>query len=386
MPDGESALTRFRSIRPTHLVALALIADAVAIVFCLTAAPSLHKDGHGVQRPGFGRMDIVRSWAGGHETPWTLVGFVCAFEPMDRVLGALLLVTVILFGVLVVATMRSRPNSRLSRIPWPPPMRLSIAASLVIVAVVALDLAWEVNSWRVWPARLRYVEKSDMARSRARNARDAARWSREIVSKHEAELRDPHLPDGVSHRRRESYLAGFRADAVNMKRRARELDAEADYYERMARKYELAATDARASVQPDPPPPEHELFGWEWMDRKDYRRALDWFEAQIREYPDWRLAQERRAWILATAPDARLRNGKAAVESATRACELDDCEADVEMMMTVAAAYAESGDFATAVKWQIKAVAVAKAARRNFGFAKDRLADYQVGKPYRSPK
>src|SRR4051794_34094392 len=159
-------MTRFRSIRPTHLVALALIADAVAIVFCLTAAPSLHKDGHGVQRPEFGRMDIVRSWVGGHETPWTLVGFVCAFEPMDRVLGALLLVTVILFGVLLVATMRSRPNSRLSRIPWPPPMRLSIAASLVIVAVVALDLAWEVNSWRVWPARLRYVDKSDKSRSR----------------------------------------------------------------------------------------------------------------------------------------------------------------------------------------------------------------------------
>ena len=47
------------------------------------------------------------------------------------------------------------------------------------------------------------------------------------------------------------------------------------------------------------------------------------------------------AWLLATAPDARFRDGPRAVEHATRACELSGWR-DAAALDTLAAAYAET--------------------------------------------
>ena len=49
--------------------------------------------------------------------------------------------------------------------------------------------------------------------------------------------------------------------------------------------------------------------------------------------------------MLATSPDAKLRNGRRAIELATRACELTKYKA-AYILSTLAAAYAETGDFA----------------------------------------
>lgn len=59
-------------------------------------------------------------------------------------------------------------------------------------------------------------------------------------------------------------------------------------------------------------------------------------------------------WIWATAPDPTVRNGRRALECATRACELSEFQTG-SYLDTLAAAHAELGNYAEAEKWASKA-------------------------------
>lgn len=86
------------------------------------------------------------------------------------------------------------------------------------------------------------------------------------------------------------------------------------------------------------------------------------------------------AWVHATHSESAFRNGIIAVEYATRACQLTDWKS-AACLDILAAAYAETGDFDTAVKWELKAIATAPEDERTE--LRVRLELYQAAKPYR---
>jgi tetratricopeptide (TPR) repeat protein len=116
-------------------------------------------------------------------------------------------------------------------------------------------------------------------------------------------------------------------------------------------------------------------------EKKEYDRAIADFDRAVRIDPGYAHAYNDRAWLRATCPEARFRDGKAAVADATRACELDGGK-DPDLIDTLAAAHAESGDFVRAIEAQDKALALVKDGAGS-GAYRERLALYKAGKPYR---
>jgi tetratricopeptide (TPR) repeat protein len=113
-----------------------------------------------------------------------------------------------------------------------------------------------------------------------------------------------------------------------------------------------------------------------------YDKAVDDLDDVIKAAPNSLRALKERAWILATCPDSDVRNGDQAVVSARSACDITGWR-EPQCLRTLAAAYAESGDFESAVQIQEKAIgALADTSRekREYGKVLDR---YKAKKPYR---
>jgi tetratricopeptide (TPR) repeat protein len=114
--------------------------------------------------------------------------------------------------------------------------------------------------------------------------------------------------------------------------------------------------------------------------------AISQYENALRIAPDYIQARHDLAWILATAPEAALRNGPRAVELALRANELTGGQSPV-ILGTLAAAYAESGKFAGAIATAQRALELAGGQGNAVlaGVLRSQLALYREGSPVRDP-
>ena len=92
--------------------------------------------------------------------------------------------------------------------------------------------------------------------------------------------------------------------------------------------------------------------------RGDVAGALKQYQAALEEEPDLAMALNNLAWILATHPDASLRNGALAIQYARRACELTNFRTTM-LVGTLGAAYAEAGQFTEAIATGEKACGLA---------------------------
>jgi tetratricopeptide (TPR) repeat protein len=185
----------------------------------------------------------------------------------------------------------------------------------------------------------------------------------------------------------------------------------------------LGDFDAAAAIDPQNPYP-YSVRGDIWARRGDYEKAIAYFDECLRldpnesnvfaargsirlargEYglaladldkvialldkvvpirPNLANALKSRAWLRATCPDAEYRDSKAAVASATRACDLTGWK-DASCLATLAAALAEAGDFQGAVKRQEEAIVLSphdELRRKDYG---SRLGLFRAKKPYRA--
>jgi tetratricopeptide (TPR) repeat protein len=118
--------------------------------------------------------------------------------------------------------------------------------------------------------------------------------------------------------------------------------------------------------------------------REEYEPALADFTEAIRLDPTDPVAFNSRAVLRATCPVEKYRDGKKAIEDATKACDLTGYD-DAETLDTLAAAYAEAGEFSKAIEWQKKALEMTSDDDDKADL-QSRLDLYQDGKPYRQVK
>jgi tetratricopeptide (TPR) repeat protein len=88
-----------------------------------------------------------------------------------------------------------------------------------------------------------------------------------------------------------------------------------------------------------------------------YGRAISDYERSLQIEPDRMHVLNNLAWLLATCPEDEIRDGPRAVGLARRACELSKWQ-NPPMLGTLAAAYAETGQFEKAIEYQEKAISL----------------------------
>ena len=117
-----------------------------------------------------------------------------------------------------------------------------------------------------------------------------------------------------------------------------------------------------------------------YLELKEFELAQQDFQDAIRLNPQDARGYNNLAWLQATCPKSTIRDGTKAIANATKACELLKWNS-LNAIDTLAAAYAESGDFKEAVRWQTKAIELAPQGSK--APLSVRLKSYQAAKPYR---
>jgi tetratricopeptide (TPR) repeat protein len=121
-----------------------------------------------------------------------------------------------------------------------------------------------------------------------------------------------------------------------------------------------------------------------YVRKKEYEKAIKDCRKAIQLNPRNYIPHNELAWILATCPNDKLRDGKKAWEHAKLAYDLEPGDANV--LDNVAAAYAECGDFDQAISWQEAALEATNKSSAKEDIEKrmrQRLELYKKKMPYR---
>jgi tetratricopeptide (TPR) repeat protein len=151
-------------------------------------------------------------------------------------------------------------------------------------------------------------------------------------------------------------------------------------------KYDLALKDCNEALRQDRSVVEAALLRANINARLGkYAEALKEYDYLISLHPrnvTLARALSDRAWFRATCPNASFRNGQQAVKDAKAACSIMIWK-DEDMIDTLAVAYAETGDFNSAVQYVSQALAVKGISPNSAKLFQKHLALFQQQKPIR---
>jgi tetratricopeptide (TPR) repeat protein len=163
-------------------------------------------------------------------------------------------------------------------------------------------------------------------------------------------------------------------------------------------KIELAVADFTQAIKLNPKyTPAYIARANTWKQIRRFDRAIQELSDLIRIDPDDPIPHQTLARVLSTTHEDQFRNGKWALDEASRACDLTHW-IDPDAYDTLAAALAETGDFPAAIRWQTLAIklvrqrfpsalqrkAISMGGGRGAGVGfEDRLAFYKSKKPVR---
>ena len=130
----------------------------------------------------------------------------------------------------------------------------------------------------------------------------------------------------------------------------------------------------------------HMKVGLFWVQQGRHDRAVAVFRAGTAAKPDDANLKNSLAWVLATCPDAKLRNPTEAITLAEQV-KAKATEDNPQVLDTLSAAYAEAGRFEEAVTTAEQALAAARKlkAQKLVAGIRTRLELYRQKKPYHEP-
>ncbi|PYJ31435.1 MAG: hypothetical protein DME88_15060 [Verrucomicrobia bacterium] len=263
-----------------------------------------------------------------------------------------------------------------------PQLRSRIAVPAAVIIIVALTWAafiqtsyWR-NSETLWTHALAVTSDNDVAHNNLgylcveRGEPDKAISHFETALRIRSSKRDPHYSVGSA------FVQMNLADALGRKGQPDEAMVHYEeaiklqpnyadaYYNRgnilfAEGRVEEAMADWEKTLQIQPNDADaHTCLGNALLRRGSVREAVAHYETAIALAPDDPHSRINIAWVLATAPDASIRDGIKAVEFAQQAVELSDGK-DPKFLRTLAAAYAESGRFSEAITTTKQAIMTA---------------------------
>jgi tetratricopeptide (TPR) repeat protein len=216
-----------------------------------------------------------------------------------------------------------------------------------------------------------------------------ARWM--AMGKLEQALADANAavklaPEFISFRAQVYERMGKRAEAAAdwnaaLKQDPNNYVVRAGFYGSQGR-HEEALADFAKAIELNPNHRVSRAFYFE--EQGKWAEALEDYDAVVRAGPVLvSPIVSRRAWLLATCPDDKIRNGERALADAKAAYGE---QKSFESAEALAAAYAETGDFERAVKAQEEAIKFYREEAVLEPKIEARLALYRDKKPYRTPQ